>query len=243
MIELQTHNFLGLSRKEIWFYRGEPVKRAAYTVFSAAYEIPPGPTRFLEDYSTSIIDLSKDESELFQAIHPTYRYDIRSAEKQKVSVKQLDSPTREDCKRLAADFDKFAKAKNLSALNHRLLCALQAKDHLCITAASVNGITVTTHVYVCNRTQVSLLSSFNNVRYENDKTRSEANKFLHWQDLLFFKKRGMLTYDFGGLNPEKLPGITKFKTSFGGTTVTNYRLIQTPAVLFHLISVLKKLKK
>jgi lipid II:glycine glycyltransferase (peptidoglycan interpeptide bridge formation enzyme) len=242
MIELVTHNLFGFVRKEIWFYNGEPYSPSAYTVFCAAREVPFGECRFIEKYTTSVIDLGKAEKDLLAAIHPTFRYDIRSAERQGVTVQQLDRPTAADCESMLQEYDRFARSRKLTPLNGRFLRAACLAGRLCITKASSNKQTVTTHVYLFDATQASLLASFHDPDFSNDKLRSESNKLLHWKDILFFKSRGLVHYDLGGLNPEKLPGVSKFKESFGGALVNNYRLIQTPGYLFYLISVIKKLK-
>ena len=44
-----------------------------------------------------------------------------------------------------------------------------------------------------------------------------ANKRLHWEDWMYFKKLGISTYDWGGVfayNSDN--GIDKFKEAFGG---------------------------
>lgn len=243
MLEVVTHNWLGFIRKEIWFYDGGKYEPGAYTVFCAAQEIPLGECRYLEKYATSVIDLQKDETDLLGAIHPTYRYDIRSAERQGVVQEVVETPTAEDCKELLTGYAAFARSKKLVPLSGRLIDALRKNGRLRITKARAGNQVVATHVYICDSSLVSLLASFHGPGADNAKLRSEANKFLHWKDMLYFKASGLRKYDFGGVNPVKLPGISKFKTSFGGSLTHNYRLIQTPPYLYTFISLFKKLKK
>ena len=241
MLEVVTHNWLGFIRKEIWFYDGGKYQRVSYTAFCAAQEIPLGECRYVEKYTTSVIDLAKDEKELLDAVHPTYRYDIRSAERHGVVQQLLEAPTSEDCKELLTEYAEFARIKKLSPLRARFIGALRESGCLRITKARADNQVVATHVYICDSSFVSLLASFHSPGADNAKLRSEANKFLHWKDMLYFKARGFKKYDFGGLNHEKLPGISKFKTSFGGTLTHNYRLIQAPPYLYLFISLFKKL--
>lgn len=44
----------------------------------------------------------------------------------------------------------------------------------------------------------------------------QANIFLYWRTLLMAKARGDAWYDFFGIDPENLPGITHFKRGVGG---------------------------
>ena len=53
-----------------------------------------------------------------------------------------------------------------------------------------------------------------------------ANRWLHWQDMLRFKRMGMKRYDWGGLfEDESVPeraGLNRFKKDFGGQPVRTY---------------------
>jgi len=53
-----------------------------------------------------------------------------------------------------------------------------------------------------------------------------ANRFLHYEDIRYFKEHGYETYDLGGYAKDtqdpKLQGINVFKESFGGTIVEQY---------------------
>jgi lipid II:glycine glycyltransferase (peptidoglycan interpeptide bridge formation enzyme) len=240
MIEVTTHAFPGFSRKEIWFYNGEPYEPAVYTVFSAAQVIPEGKSIFLEKYTTSMVRLTCDEQLLFNAIHPTYRYDIRSAEKQGITTRLIFSPSKEECLELVSAYEKFAAERKLRKLQISWLLGLRKQGCLCITMAVCDGKVLATHIYIYDTNYASLAASFHNVEFENDKIRSAANKLLHWQDMRAFKEKGISQYDFGGINPQKHPGISKFKMSFGGTTVENFRCIKTSSLIFKLVSFLKR---
>ncbi len=49
-----------------------------------------------------------------------------------------------------------------------------------------------------------------------------ANRYLHWSELLYYKGKGIASYDFGGLELDQrspIYPITQFKLSFGGRIV------------------------
>ena len=52
-----------------------------------------------------------------------------------------------------------------------------------------------------------------------------------------------MKYDFGGINPEKVPGISQFKLNFGGEVEGKYRFIQTSNLVYFLIRLFKRLRK
>ena len=43
-----------------------------------------------------------------------------------------------------------------------------------------------------------------------------APYMLHWEAIKYFKSLGLKRYDFWGIDEEKWPGVTRFKTRFGG---------------------------
>lgn len=50
-----------------------------------------------------------------------------------------------------------------------------------------------------------------------------ANKYLHWQDILYFKEKGMKSYDWGGCGEEEaVANISSFKRKFGGKEMIVY---------------------
>ena len=55
---------------------------------------------------------------------------------------------------------------------------------------------------------------------------SRANRYHHWLDMQYFKGQGIQTYDLGGVYQPKdaqgQPRNNPFKSSFGGTRVTEY---------------------
>lgn len=243
MLEFVTNRFLFFSRKEVWFYNGEKIKPATYTVFSAAQKQPSDlKSSFIEKYFTSIIDLTRNEPDLFDAIHPTFRYDIRAAEKKGVQKTAVLSPTHADCVKLVNDYQVFASEKDLPPLSLPRILAIREKGKLLFTKAIYNGAEVATHIYITDGCTISLTSSFHNSSFTDSKIRSEANKFLHWKDILDFKQAGLKKYDFGGINPQKLPGVSKFKASFGGETTENFRFIRSSFLVRELVSLLKKRK-
>ncbi|MGZ3863966.1 MAG: hypothetical protein ACXVPN_05650 [Bacteroidia bacterium] len=240
MLEFTTNNFLFFSRKEVWFYNGEKVTEGSYTVYTAAQKTIQGRTTFLEKYNTTIIDLSKTEIELQNAIHPTFRYDIRIAEKNSITTLLIDNPTQKDCLKLINDYNRFAFEKKLKPMKKNWLMTLQKKESIYISKAFSGNTEIATHVYIFDDETISLSSSFHDNTYTDQKLRSAANKLLHWKDIIAFKNRGFLQYDFGGLNMTKLPGVSKFKMSFGGKTTENYRFIKTHSLIYRLIKLLNR---
>ncbi|HKC68444.1 MAG TPA: hypothetical protein VKG26_09445, partial [Bacteroidia bacterium] len=125
MLLFTTHNYFLFTRKEIWFYDDEPIKKGTYNVYTASRKKSDVSTKFQETYRTPIVYLEKPEDILFKAIHSTYRYDIRAAEKKKLTYETVLTPNKADCVALYKAYTDFAKTKHIEQMNFRRIIALQ----------------------------------------------------------------------------------------------------------------------
>jgi hypothetical protein len=87
-----------------------------------------------------------------------------------------------------------------------------------IAVAYVDGGPVAGHLVVrdpiAHRTRLVFSASVRHDPGALQKLSGPVNRWLHWQELLFYRGEGYRAYDFGGVNPES--PIGKFKLSFGG---------------------------
>ena len=75
------------------------------------------------------------------------------------------------------------------------------------------------HMYLHDDVKVMLWFSASDFRNQNvDKhLAGRVNKFLHYQDMIHFKRRGLHYYDWGNISSSLNPnGIDQFKMKFGG---------------------------
>ncbi len=76
---------------------------------------------------------------------------------------------------------------------------------------------------ICDREEARLLHSASCFREESadQSLIGRANKRLHWEDIKYFKQKGLLRYDWGGISDFENPnGIDEFKLKFGGEKIT-----------------------
>ena len=232
MLDITTHKYFVFTRKEFWFYNGEKVTEGTYNVFSAAKKINEPNIHFLTKYTTAIIDLTKPSEELFESIQPRIRRYIRAAEKQELECIQIQRPSSLDCDEVIRSFNVFAKSKKIPSLNKKWLSALIKTGNVCFTKVNANSTNIITHVYVFDNDRTIFTHTYHNPAILNERLRSDANQYLLWKDILFFKAIGKVYYDFGGVNIEKLPGISQFKLKFGGNIEEYYRYIKTSFIFF-----------
>lgn len=223
MISFITHDYLFFKRQEIWFYKNENIKKCTYNVFT-----------YLEDdifknstieYSCKL-DLTKNETEIFSNISKTFKYHIAKAIKQGVECKIDFTPSKKNVKNFISEFKLFASEKKI-AFNAKRLLALKGTGNLCISDSYIGHSKISSHVYLFDKSVAVLLHSINYNTFSRPKrTLGYANKYLHWMDILSFKKKGVSIYDFGGIDKIKHPGITNFKLSFGAEEAKYYNSIR-----------------
>ena len=123
-------------------------------------------------------------------------------------------------------YQEKGMGKVLLSVNNFL--AYAAKSNFYLTAASIGGREVVYHAYVTDETHTRLLISCSEFRVANKEMRNaigRANKYLRWEDMMFFKDLGVKKYDWGGVASFANPnGIDKFKMGFGGTPVEYYNI-------------------
>jgi lipid II:glycine glycyltransferase (peptidoglycan interpeptide bridge formation enzyme) len=223
-------------------------------------------TASYEKLFTLLIDLTKSESEIFSKIRKNSRYEItRARSKDSVICVTLIETGSNDPQKISqyiSFFNQFAQSKGRSKINYTDLEQYIEAGNLCVRYAFLNNDILTMHAYVISDNTArlhqssSLFRNSDNSEYRNMVAR--ANRYLHWDDILYFKKSGLSWYDLGGWyggneNKEQL-SINIFKESFGGLLKEEYSYIVPKtikgqiSILFHsILNVLKlfvkKIKK
>ena len=109
-----------------------------------------------------------------------------------------------------------------------------AADGIIFSAAIHEGEVLVFHSYICDNEEARLLHSASCFREESaDQSMiGRANKRLHWEDIKYFKQKGLLRYDWGGISDFENPnGIDEFKLKFGGEKITYYNIFAGNTVL------------
>lgn len=226
-----TYKFNNILIGEVWF---DEELNDANNVDVIFYRQTPRPLNggvsHCEDFSTLIIDLSKDENEIWNGVHKNDRYKIRRAEKEQIGHEMLDpsvidAPVIEE---FADFYDRFAAWKGLSKVRRNRLRAYAESNSLFISKLKTSdGTLLGCRTYLKVDSRVRLLQSASTRGSVSDsKFRSmvgRANRFHHWRDIVEFKNRGIEIYDFGGWyagdSDAELLAVNQFKEKFGGDVV------------------------
>ncbi len=170
----------------------------------------------LQPRETIIIDLTKSDEELLAAMHSKTRYNIRLAEKHGVVIKKEASGEAvgdfHKLLRQTAGRDQFhlhpqSHYQNLlTTFSHSAECenvVFEAMHDGRLAAAAIVNFYKGVVTYLHGASDYSLRHLM-------------APYLLHWKIIQAAKSRGCQTYDFGGIDEARWPGVTRFKLGFGG---------------------------
>ncbi len=207
-----------------------------------------------ERHFTKVIDLSKKPEEVLELCRKNTKYEIKRADKEDVRF-----GTENDVNAFMDFYNLFVESKDILGenLNIDKDYFYLFKESLVITKAVFGNEILVMHSYITSKEakRTRLLNTASLFRYEDDAQKKNltgrANRFLHYQDMVYFKNQGFYTYDFGGYayKPEDIEKvvfkrINEFKDSFGGELLEESRYISLPLyILMHIISMVKKVFK
>lgn len=155
-----------------------------------------GSFRKAQEFHTCMNDLTRPEEDMLAAVNKAVRYQFRRSEKDNIEVCFY---TKEDIRKAPELLSKFSdiykrmyQSKgsdtrlNMSAVKRYL-----DADAIIFSAVWHEGEMLVFHSYVCDDTDARLLHSASCFREESaDQSMiGRANKRLHWEDILYFKKK------------------------------------------------------
>src|SRR3989344_5911264 len=173
----------------------------------------------LQPQETLMLDLKKTGTALLEDMHEKTRYNIRLAERKNVYVihrvvpsdKELEKFWNLLCDTARRDgfhtHQKVHYEKLFSTRSAKFSNELVWAEHAgsILAAAVVN-------FYIPSGTATYLHGASS-----REQKQVMAPYLLHWGIMMEAKRRGLGFYDFGGVDENRWPGVTRFKSGFGGT--------------------------
>lgn len=226
MIDLKRNKSI-LKIEEIFYNENKTVNSEADIVLLKQSKFP---FKGSKEFITLHIDLGLDLEEIESEFKKNTRYEIRRAEnKDNLDFKSIIPKSMADIKDFIEFYNSFADSKGLKHCNYKLIERLVNTESIVITYIK-NEELLTVHYYISDGNRARLLysaSQFRNV--EDNATRNligRANRFLHREDIRFFKENNFKILDLGGIAENEDNQATKqidsFKKSFGGSRVVEY---------------------
>jgi hypothetical protein len=172
---------------------------------------------------TILIDLSQDDAQLLADCKANTRNEIHRAAREGAEARVTEDP------RIFLEMYAAAAAhKSLPQTSRGFLESYGGALH--ISEVLQDGRVLAAHVHVADPMSgrarlIRSASLFRDLDKPMQQQAGRANRFLHHQDFLYFKKLGYRSYDMGGYDPpstdlpEELRRVSDFKASFGGRVV------------------------
>lgn len=240
----------GIKFYTVWFAK-EPFKKNGIIAYRQYLGAKP---KGASECHTLLTDLTETEEEIKQHFSKSCKYKVNRAAREDVSIKILkDSEITDEiidafCEFFAVFWEsKGSSLQDREKLNEELK-AYRAAGALSIGWACVNGEKAVFHTHVKDEDIARLLHSASLYRLQGDEEGNTknligmANRLLHFEEMKYFKKDGLKTYDWGGAGRgEDVIHITEFKESFGGVSVTHCNFEQTNGALAKLFKLLVKI--
>jgi hypothetical protein len=218
----------GVTRGEIWFDE-EPVAPLP-DILICRQRSQPWPSGQCSNFLTLLLDLTQDETTLFGTFGKHNRDKIRKVARDGEGTSIfIDEPARE-LDAFCRFYDLFAAGKGgVSRADRSWLDAATGLGRLILSRAAQNGEVRVWHSYIVLGDRARQIHSASLFRAEDKALQASIgrlNRWLIWQDILEFKRRGVRIFDFGGLfEDESSPvavGINHFKQEFGGIKAKNF---------------------
>lgn len=232
MIQITYHK-KGIRITQIWFseniFKSENLKTDILFYHGVSQAQADNKCLFTE-FHTLISNLDLPEEELLSRINKNVRYEIRRNCKEEAEYRVFPSAELQQKPEIITQFADMYEAmyrqKGQKAVFNRIQFLEYLKQNaILLTAIYQEELPLVFHSYIVGEKQVRLLHSVSDFRSgETDANLvARANKRLHWEDMLLFKKQGKKIYDWGGVSSLEEPnGIDAFKFKFGGEPLTYY---------------------
>jgi len=177
------------------------------------------PAGQIQPRQTLILDLAKSEEELLSAMKPKTRYNIKVAQKHCVKIDEGDGYFADFWRLLRQTADRDEFTTHDEDYYRKMLETLSPSGIMKLVAASYDGKVVAANLVVFFGDWCCYLHGASDYACR-DKM---APQLLQWETILLAQSLGKKYYDFWGVDENKWPGVTRFKTGFAPETAfTSY---------------------
>lgn len=239
MVEIRRKSLLC---REVWFDEQWQPNGADVILFyhwnSPAETDQSNPIHSLE------IDLTAPEANIWSGFAASTRNQINRAKREGLVFGFWPQPDASTLDCFLSFRGKFMGERGFDTEEPEWMRAYCAQGALALTNAALpDGKVLVWHSYYRNQDWACQLNSVSLFAAQEDhearNTIARANRFLHWMDILEFRKAGARHFDLGGWysgkSDEKLLHVNSFKEGFGGVKTVRYQstlVVSTKAKLY-----------
>ena len=208
-----------------------------------------------EDFYTLLTDLTESEDQIKAHFTKGCRYEVNRAYRENVNfvIKSGADISDKELDGFLDFFKEFWLSKDMTPPDmdslREEMKAYRDNGYLVISHADIDNEISVYHTLLMDDNNARLLHSASLFRLKTDleggtrKIIGMANRALHFEEMKYFKDKGLRCYDWGGAGKgEDVRSITEFKESFGGTPVTYYDFDQTNGIKAKMINSLSEIK-
>lgn len=239
----------GINFRVAWFADKSLPEKGIITYKEAQYEGKGAVT-----FDTLVNDLTKEPEDIKNGFAKNCKYEVNRAQREGVSYRILSGEdiTDEEIDKFLEFFKTFWESKDIPFTDENELRrdfrAYRDNGVLVFSIGVVGGEDAIYHTYVHDEKRARLWHSASLYRLLGDESGDSrkiigmGNRYLHYEDMLYFKEKGLTEYDWGGAGKgEDVISITKFKEAFGGSPETNYEFEEVHGMVAHLFKFILKI--
>jgi len=183
-------------------------------------------------FNTMLFDLSRTEEQLLDGMNRTTGREIRRArDTDGIQTSFIMEPTREDIQAFKHFYDRQADRAARTQLGSGEMEMLRREGLLSLSRAEApDGRVLVWRANLCYPKRRRVRGLYGVSAQDPDpaarKLAGRANRYLHFEEMRFFKARGYAVYDFGGWyvgsEDAKRLNINGFKEGFGGDIAVEF---------------------
>jgi hypothetical protein len=189
---------------------------------------------------TQTIDLSQSKDSIWEDLHRVRKRQILRA--QKCGIKVIMSAKYEEYNQL---YKKFLKRKCYGdPSKFDILSSKFMQEYGVLFISEYQGEMLGGYLYIHDQdTTVAIVVAYQDFdnSFERKRLISDANSYIQWEAMQYFKNLGLVTYDFGGLSGDgtninqKTHGGNFYKRSFGGKLFSQYQYTKFNSNFYKLL--------
>jgi lipid II:glycine glycyltransferase (peptidoglycan interpeptide bridge formation enzyme) len=171
-------------------------------------------------YRTILVDLSPDLDTLRAELRGNWRRHLARAEREGVEVRLEEGDAGWVAFRQA--YDQMMQRKRFeSAVRIDRFAGLYRSLPAEIRPKVLNAYRGGAHLAGCVFSVLGDMAVFLLGATADAGLKADASYAIHWSFICWLKEHGFRTYDLGGIDPERNPGVHQFKAGFGGREVSH----------------------
>ena len=235
---------------QVWFEASTDSQSALDAIEYIQSPVPIQGGSYPSEFHTLTLDLRQNEETIKKQIHKDTLYEIRRSNRENLQYVPIDHVSEAILKEFCDFYDEFASQKNRGKIGRALLSKYVTANSLHLSCVKdPSGRVLTWHAHLFANSRARLLQSASHFRGNDSSQRSligRANRFHHYEDLIYFKNKTFHTYDFGGWyagnsDLDKLK-INHFKEEFGGIRAIEYNAFRAVSLRGKFYFMLRNLK-